>query len=299
MRSDYFKETKRTLDRDVRPALGGRPIREITRGDVRELLERIVDRGSPSHANHVLAYLRAMLGWAMSNDLIEANPCDGIKKPSPVIERDRALDDNEIRLFWLACEKIGWPFGPLFQLLLLTAQRRDELAGARWVEFDLGKGLWILPRERTKNDKAHIVHLSRLALQILGKLPKIGIRGYLFTTTGEAPISGFSHARERFAAAMLDELHKSDPDRDVAIEPFTVHDLRRSAATGMARIGIAPHVLDRILNHVSGRISGVARIYNRHEYEKERHAALEGWGLHVDRLTRAVRSNVVPLAITR
>jgi integrase len=288
MRHDYFAETKRTFERDLKPALGTKPIGEVTRRDVRELIEAIVERGSPSHANHVLAYARAFLNWAVSNDLIERNPCDGLKMPAPAVERDRALDDREIRLFWLACDQIGWPFGPLFQLLLLTAQRRDELAQAEWTEFDLDRAVWTLPRERTKNDKAHIVHLSSSAVQILAALPRAGEHGFLFTTTGDSPVSGFGRARERLATSIAAIAG--------AIEPFTLHDLRRTAATGMAGLGVAHHVVDRILNHVAGKISGVARIYNRHEYADERRAALERWARHVEELIRPMLSNVVRLA---
>ncbi len=304
MRPDYFNETKRTLDRDVKAALGSRPIREITRRDVRELLEAIVDRGSPSHANHVLAYTRAMLNWAVSNDLIEANPCHGLMMPAPKVERDRALSDDETRLFWLACDKIGWPFRQLFQLLLLTGQRRDELAQATWPEFDLDKAIWTLPGERVKNAKAHLVHLSPLAVAILRELPTIGTKGFVFTTTGATPTSGFSHGADRLRAAML-ELVKAElaaaggtaeEIEKAKIEPFTLHDLRRTAATGMAGLRIAPHVVDRILNHVSGTIKGVAAIYNRHAYEDEREAALETWSRHVESLYRPLPDNVVPLA---
>jgi integrase len=291
MRPDYFTETKRTLERDVKAALGTRPIREITRRQVRELLEAIVDRGSPSHANHVLAYLRAMLNWAVGNDLIEANPTNGLKMPAPLVHRDRALADDEIRLFWLACDKIGWPFGPLFQLLLLTAQRRDELAHAQWSEFDLEKGLWALPGERTKNGNAHIVHLSPVAGEILAKLPRVGRKGFVFTTgrREDAPVSGFSKAPARLAATM------TEIAEGTTIVHFTLHDLRRSAATGMARMNIAPHVVDKILNHAGGTIRGPAAIYNRHAYLDERKAALEAWARHVESLVRPTLSNVVEL----
>jgi integrase len=300
MRPDYFAETKRTLDRDVKGPLGGRPIGDLTRRDLRELLEAIVERGSPSHANHVLAYVRAMFNWAVANDLVEANPADGLKMPAPLVQRDRALDDDEIRLFWLSCAKIGEPFGPLFKLLLLTAQRRDELAHATWPEFDLDKALWTLPGERTKNGKAHLVHLSSAAVELLRNLPKIGKKGYLFTTTGDSPVSGFGRARERLVAAMI-ELRKAElgAGGDADIQPFTLHDLRRSAATGMASIRVAHHVLDKILNHVAGKISGVGAIYNRFEYLTERKEALEAWSLHVESLTLPRPSNVVSIQVAR
>jgi integrase len=304
MRPDYFKETKRTLDRDVKAVLGGRPISEITRGDIRELLESIVDRGSPSHANHCLAYLRAMLSWAVANDLIESNPCAGLQMPAPKVERDRALDDGEIALFWRACDDLAWPFGPLFQLLLLTGQRRDEVAEAPWSEFDLDKGQWTLPRARTKNERAHIVHLSPPAVGILRELPRIGVKGFVFTTNGETPISGFSHASARLRAAML-ERRKAEltlagsraAAEQAAIPHFTLHDLRRSAASGMAGLGVAPHVVDKILNHTTGVIHGIAAVYNRHEYLPERQAALMLWSRHVETLTTP--SNVVVLSAAR
>jgi integrase len=297
MRLDYFKETGRTLNRDVKPAFGSKPIRDVKRRDVRELLEQIVDRGSPSHANHVLAYLRAMMNWAVGNDLIEANPCSGLKMPAPLKERDRVLSDDEVRLFWFGCDEIGWPFGPLFKLPLLTAQRRDELAEARWSELDVDKALWSLPRERTKNDKAHPVHLSSLALDIITRLPIIGNKGFLFTTTGVTPVSGFGRARERLANAML---ALETASSRTALEPFTLHDLRRTAATGMAGIGISHHVVDRVLNHVGGKITGIARIYNRAEYLDERKAALNAWSRYVENLVCApIIRKVVEFGCTR
>lgn len=292
MRADTFAETKRTLERDVKPELGARPIREIGRREVRELLERIVERGSPSQANHVFAYLRALLNWAARNDLIEASPARALEMPAPAGERDRVLSDDEIRLFWRGCDAIGWPFGPLFQVLLLTAQRRGEVAEATWPEFDLEKAIWTLPGERAKNGKAHLVHLSGRAVEIVKGLPQIGEKGFLFTTTGDSPVSGFGRARERLAEAIA-EIAKEK------IEPFTLHDLRRTAATGMAGLGIAPHVVDKVLNHVSGAIRGVAAVYNRHAYLDERRSALEAWSRHVESLVSGAPSNVTPIGAAR
>jgi len=196
----------------------------------------------------------------------------------------------------LACDRIGWPFGPLGQLLLLTGQRRDELAHATWSEFDLDKEPWTLPGERTKNGRGHIVHLSALAIETLAKLPRIASKkGWVFTTGlggGDTSVSGFGRGRERIAAAMT----KASGE---AVAPFTLHDLRRSTATGMAALGIAPHVVDKILNHSSGKIAGVAKIYNRFEYLSERKTALEAWARHVESLIRPTPSNVVEIAAAR
>jgi integrase len=298
-RHAYLKEVTRSFGADLL-ALRDRPIGEIARRDLRELLDGIVSRGRAPHAHHVLAYLRPALAWAVAREIVTVNPADGIPDPDPrrreARTRDRYLDENEIRLFWQACERIGWPFGPLFRLLLLTAQRRDELAEARRHEFDLDKALWTLPRERSKNEKEHLVHLSEPTIEILRGLPQLEGENFLFTTNGATPVSGFGRARERLAAAML-ELRQAEAGRGVApaIEPFTLHDLRRTAATGMAGIGIAHEVVDRILNHTEGKISGVARIYNRFAYLGERKAAFEAWGRHVESLSRPMPSNVVAL----
>jgi integrase len=297
MRTEYLAETKRTLERDVKQSpLGKWPLDEITSEDIKRLVRGIA-KEAPSQANHSLAYLKAMLSWAVDEGLITTNPAHGTKMPAQQVERERALDDEEIRPFWLGCERVGWPFGPLAKLLLLTAQRRDELAHATWNEIDLEKRIWTLPGERTKNGRAHIVHLSGLAVEILEMLPHVASkrkRAWVFTTGRrgtEMPVSGFSHGRERIAAAMA-EISGAEV---APFAPFTLHDLRRSAATGMAALGIAPHVVDKILNHSSGKITGVAKIYNRFEYLPERRAALEAWGRHVESLVRPTASNVVEL----
>jgi integrase len=309
-RPDTLREIKRSFEADVKPVLGVRPIVEVTRRDVRELIDGIANRGRRPHAHHVLAYLRPALKWAVEKEIIGANPAvdiaDPDKRKREARTRDRYLDDEEVRLFWAACDSLGWPFGPMFKLLLLTAQRRDELGQATWPEFNLGEALWTLPRERSKNDKAHLVHLSTLAIEILATLPKIGDNGFLFTTTGDSPVSGFGRARNRLATIMLDlrkaaliAAGEAGQAEQAEIKHFVIHDLRRTAATGMARIGIPHHVLDRVLNHTGGKISGVAATYNRFEYLTERQTALDAWSRHVENIVRGVPSNVVQLASAR
>jgi integrase len=236
-----------------------------------------------------------MLNWAVGEELIEASPAAGIPDPDPRRrqdrERDRYLSASEIRLFWLGCDDIREPFGPLFQLLLLTGARRDELAHATWGEFVLERRLWILPGARAKNGEEHITRLSEPAIDILEALPKVGKHDFLFTTTGRTPVSGFGRARQRLVAAMLSrlkrELAEAGKAEEAKIEPFSLHDLRRTLASGMAgELRIAPHIIDKILNHTAGTIRGVARIYNREKYLNERAAALEAWGRYINRLVR-------------
>ncbi len=310
-----WMELKRQLEVDVLPKWGDRPIASISRQDVTELLNAIADRGSPVQANRTLARLKTLFRWVVDEELVASDPTARLRKIVKETARDRALTDDEIRLFWAGCDKLDWPFGPMFKLLLLTAQRRDEVGGMEWSEIERReKTEWTIPREKAKNDRAHQVHLSEFALEIIQDLPRMSRRRaqgassepslYVFTTNGERPVSGFSKAKrrldghmKRLLSAQIEE-SKKDPER-AEIEGWILHDLRHTAATGMAGLNIAPHVVDRILNHVSGTIRGVAAVYNRHAYLEERKAALEAWGRHVESLIRPGPTNVIPLVAAR
>jgi integrase len=246
--------------------------------------------GKPARlvANRTLARLRALFNWAVEKERLVASPIGRMKLPTQEEDRDRVLTDDEIRWFWHACEKIGPPFGSLFRLLLLTAQRREEVAAMTWSEVDVDKSVWEIPRDRTKNGRAHEVQLSEAAVAVLRTLQRIDGIELVFTTTGETPVSGFSKAKRRLDAAML--AHKGN-----AIPEWTLHDLRRTATSGMARMNFPPHVCDKILNHVGGTISGVAAVYNKFAYLDERRAALEAWGRYVEGLVTPAPANVITL----
>jgi integrase len=297
-----WKEVERQLRVDVFPKWGDRPIGEIRRRDVIELLDGIADRGSPIQANRTFARLRTLFNWALDREIIITSPVARMKLPRVERARSRVLTDVEIRLFWRGCDKLGWPFGPMYRVLLLTAQRRTEVAGVAWSEIDLKKGTWTMPRHKAKNDREHEVHLSALAKEIIEGLPVIGEgSGLVFTTTGQTHVSGYSKSKARLDGHMLNllrtDLAEAGKDPQMAsIEEWNLHDLRRTAATGMARLNVLPHVVDRILNHVSGTIRGVAAVYNRHSYLEERKGALEAWGRYVENLVRPVGGNVVELA---
>jgi integrase len=283
-----YRETARIMEQDVIPVWGRRSIRSIERRDVTALVDDKVASGAEVQANRILARLRTLFGWAVEKDRIASNPCDGLKPPTKEKARDRVLTEEEIRIFWGAADDLGWPFGPLFKLLLLTAQRRDEVATMEWSEVNLETGVWTIPRHKAKNDNGHDVQLSYEAVEILKSLPRIE-GGLIFTTNGRTAVSGFSRAKER-----LDAMMAKAAGRD--IEPWILHDLRRTATTGMAGLRVAPHVVDRILNHTSGTIRGVARVYNRFEYVDERRTALEAWGRAVDAIINGDKgSNIVPL----
>jgi integrase len=294
-RESTFLEAKRDIERNVLPKWRDRPIASISRRDVLDLIDGIVARGADVQANRTIARLRALFNWAIENDRVAASPVARMKLPTQERARDRVLSDDELRWLWQACEDIGWPFGPLAKLLVLTAQRRDEVAGMTWAEVDFVKRVWTIPRHKAKNDRVHEVQLSDYAIDLLRALPRIG-DGLVFTTTGETAVSGFSRSKRRLDAAMLKakrvELGARKSD---AIPGWTLHDLRRTAATGMARLNFPPHVVDKILNHVSGTIRGVAAIYNRFAYLDERRAALDAWGNYHAGLLQPRTANVVNL----
>ena len=174
-------------------------------------------------------------------------------------------------------------FGSLFKLLTLTGQRRDEIAEMRWSEIDFDARLWTIPRERVKNGVSHIVPLSDAALVVLAFLPRIGdaTADLVFTTNGRTPVQGFGKAKDRLDAAVAAD---GGP-----LAPWRLHDLHRTAATGMARLGVALPVVERILNHTSGTFGGVAGIYQRHDFAAEKRDGLDLWGQHIKRLIRLPR----------
>jgi integrase len=287
-----YRETARIIERDVIPEWGKRSIGSIAKRDVIALVDKKVASGAEVQANRILARLRTLFGWGVEKDRITANPCDGLKPPTKEKARDRVLNEAETRAFWGATEELGWPFGSLFRLLLLTAQRRDEVATMEWSEIDLERRVWSLPREKAKNDQGHDVHLSQQAVDLLLALPRIQ-GGLVFSTNGRTAVSGFSRSKERLDGLMAKSIGHE-------VDPWILHDLRRSAATGMAGLRVLPHVVDRILNHTSGTIRGVARVYNRFDYLEERKAAIEAWGRKVDTIvTGAEAANVIEFAGAR
>ena len=221
----------------------------------------------------MLAYLRRLFNWAVERDIIAVSPAEKIKAPTAERSRDRTLSAAELAAVWNATASLGAPFDAFFRLLILTGQRRNELAGAHWTEFDLEKGEWTIPASRAKNGTKHIVHLAPAAMDILTRIPRplakpLG-NDYVFTTTGRSPISGFSKIKAKL-------------DRLSGVSNWTIHDLRRTFATiGTGELGIDPVVMDKILNHRSGVVTGVAAIYQRHAYFEQRRAALDDWAAYI------------------
>jgi integrase len=243
-------------------------------------LERRTDEPSEARARVMLACLSKMFSWLAQHRKVENNPCVGVHRPDPSRARDRVLTDAEIVKFWLGADTIGGMFAPLLKLLLLTGCRLNEVAGMTREELSDNGLTWNIPGSRTKNTRAHMVPLAPLARDILTSVTAKA--GLLFTTTGTSPVSGFSKIKGRL-------------DNSMSIPPWRLHDLRRTAATGMAGIGVAPHIVEAALNHVSGAKAGVAGTYNRAAYEPEKRAALERWADYVTGIISGRAAKVVPL----
>jgi integrase len=317
---NYYRSVAYILEKDVLPRWGERRVQEIGRRDVLELLDAIVERGAAVQANRVLAAVRKLFNWAVSRDVIAASPAAGVKAPAVETSRDRILTDEELRLFWQACIEVGYPFGPLAKLMLLTGARRDEAAGLRRSELSRDGAIWTLPAARTKNSRPHAVPLSSQARAAIAEAPVVIAsktdlasqvprhgkhRDLVFSTTGKAPVSGYAKGKARIDAAMLAIARKAAAERnedpaDVSLTPWTFHDLRRTAASGMARLGVDLPVIERCLNHVSGSFGGIVGVYQRHSFAEDMRTAFASWGAHIEALAIGIpASNVTSLAARR
>lgn len=278
-----WADARRVIAHDALPAWSDRPVSSLSRRDVVQVMDTVRKR-SPSSARALFAQLRRLFGWCVEEGLIERSPVEGMRGPPAVESRERWLDDGEIWLLWRALEEEGGPFEPLFKLLLLTGQRREEVTGMRWRELNLEQTEWLIPRERSKNKAGHAVDLAPAAMAILRALPTD--RPLVFTTTGDTPLSNHAKYRQRLLARMRD-LAAGEPQvggDPGQVDDWRVHDLRRSAATGMAALHFAPHVIEAVLNHRSGIRSGLVANYQRFEHRPERNAALLSWSRHVSEL---------------
>jgi integrase len=285
---------KRELERHVVKQWDDRDIHDITRRDVIDLLDGIADSGRVVTANRVRAYLNTFLNWCVERDVIDMSPAQGVKPVAKEKSRDRILSDDEIRWFWQACGDLGFPWGPFGQTLLLTAQRLGEVAGM--TDREITGGIWNMAPQRTKNGRAHSVPLSESVRDVLSGVERVkGDAGLIYTTTGNTPLSGFHKGRNHIAERMA-EIASKETGAPVEILHWTFHDLRRTAATGMARLGIPVRITEAVLNHVSGTGGGIVAVYQLHDYADEKRTALDAWARYVADLVDGTADNVVRIA---
>ncbi len=278
-RASYLSVASGSLRRHFAAWLD-RPAASITVAEAVLALDRIKAGAGPTAANRALAYGRAAFGWACKRHTLASNPFHRLEAPSRERARDRVLSAEEIGAIWQAVDGLTAPYGPFVRVLMLTLQRREEVAALRWDELSADLTTWTLPAERAKNGRAHVVHLPEPVRAILGALPRRRDCPFVFPADSGRPISAFSAAKRKLDAAITakrDEAGIEPP----ALPAWTLHDFRRAGVTELAGMGFAPHICDRLLNHVSGAIRGVAAVYQKAEFLAERKAALEAWAKHV------------------
>ena len=268
--------TKRALEREVLPHWGHREITDIGRRDVLDLIDGIADRGTVIMARRIHARLHRLFRWSVGRGIVVTSPMQNLPKPGAETKRDRVLIKKgekavdpyrELIDVWLGAEKLGYPYGRALQLLILTGARREEVSQLKWAEIE-GDQI-VLKGDRTKNGDEHIIPLSKAALAVLDRISHVG--DYVFTTTGKKPIADWPRAKAR-----LDDL--------IEIDDWHVHDLRRTTATGLQKLGVALQVTEAILGHTSGSRAGIAGVYQVHDYAAEKRTALEAWGGRVTAL---------------
>lgn len=264
-----WRQAERTLIQHAVPDLGRLALPEVSRRDIARLIEA-TSLEQAATARYLHACLRKLFRWAVGRGDIAHSPMSEMSAPAPVRARDRFLADAELLAVWAAAENLGFPFGTAFKLLIATGQRREEVASISWEEIDWVARTWTIPASRTKNRVGQIVPLNQLALRELGRLERRSA-GLVLTTNGRTAPSGWSKAKSRLDALVRVELDAA------SLDPWRTHDIRRTVATNLQRLGVRFEVTEAILNHISGARSGVAGVYQRHDWAQEKQAALDAW----------------------
>jgi len=276
-RNRSWRSTERIFEKNVLTAWKGRTIHDIKKRDVLALLDAIAaDR--PVQANRIFAGLRRLFNWCIERDILAISPCAGVRPLSKETSRERVLSDVELVALWHATD--GDPAGPLLRILMLTGQRRSECSGMCWSEIDEAERLWTLPPARTKNGRPHTVPLSSQAWAIIESMPRIRGDHYVFAGADRV---GYHRAKRRIDQRMP------------GAEPWVLHDIRRTCATGLQKLGVRLEVTEAVLNHTSGSRAGIVGVYQRHDWAAEKRDALQRWADRVDALVTGKSGAVIQL----
>jgi integrase len=314
-RPRYATEAERAI-RSGLPGLVKRPAARISRADAVNALDQIAKAGKAVTAGRTMAYARACFAWGKRRGKVPENPFAELPISAGATERERVLSDSEMMEIWAAVETLAYPFGPFYKLTILTLQRREEVAGMRWSEIVDDMSRWVLPGERMKNGKPHLVHLSEAARGVLRSIPRVDGCDLVFTTTAyraaapdavpngkrktePRPISGFSQGKRYLDKAIVKvrgEAAAKLGRRPTTMTDWRVHDLRRTGVTTMAALGFDSIVVDKLLAHQPAKLRGVAGVYQRHDFVRERAAALDAWAAHV---TGSTVQNLFPVSRSR
>lgn len=275
------QETKRLLNRHFKPAWGRQRLADISRHSVAEIVDGLLE--TPSLANHAFTAVHTFFRWATRRGYLAHSPTEGMQLPTRPKTRERVLRNEELVALWEAADRCG-TFGQIIRLLILTGQRRGEVGALRAEFINSDETTILLPPSLTKNHRQHLFPYGKISADIFATLPK---KGLLFPARGtkqERSFNGWSKGKQALDKEVAGEERKN------ALEPWTLHDLRRTFATKLAELRIAPHVIERMLNHKSGTISGVAAIYNRFQYIDEMRGAVNVWERHLHQIVRAKKT---------
>lgn len=298
-RASSAKEAIRLFEKKVRPTWAGRSVDSIRRRDVVDLVQSVKDAGTPVSANRVLALVRKFFNWCVEQELIEASPCTRVRAPTSEASRDRFLSDYEIGVLWRASAALPLPYKQWVRFLVLTGQRRGEVSALRWSQISETDHQFSLPKTSTKNKNAHVVHLSAATEAELAEIPRIAAEPDYVFASGKldkrgalTAFSGFSKLKTRLDELMA-EVIASDQEQlglELAhakpVAPWRWHDLRRTMATGMQKLGVEQRVVEKAINHVSGSSGGIVGVYQVHEFMTERRLAFDAWAGRVQQLGR-------------
>ncbi|MCC2596223.1 integrase arm-type DNA-binding domain-containing protein [Pusillimonas sp. MFBS29] len=269
-----WKETERVMEKIVIPVWRDRPVKEIRRRDVVELLDDIAVK-TPHQANRVRAYLSKMFKWLIEREVLETSPVVGVAPRIKPYARSRVLSEAELVALWKATGRMGGPFGACVRYLMTTGVRRDEAACLRWDELD---GAWAaMPATRMKGGRDFRAPLPTTALAIIKEMPRFLTCPYVFTTNGRSPISGWSKAKQKLDAYMSEELKEP-------VANWRLHDLRRTLASGLASLGTRSEVIKRVLGHAANSSDVTTVHYNWHSYDAEAMAAVQAWADYLAKL---------------
>jgi len=275
-----WKMDQYIIDQDLLSRWKNKKAKEIKKADVRELVRAVVNRGAEIHANRVFALVRKIFNFAVSEDLVEYNPCAALKQPTKARSRDRVLSVSEIRSVWLSSEQEDKLTAAMFKLRLLTAQRGGEVESIAWDDLDLNSSMWTIPASRAKNGLSHRVPLSPQVLQVFKSLTTFRCDSpWVFPS----PVDKKKHI-ENVQKAIQRVRNRKDLNVD-----FRGHDLRRTAASYMASMGVSRLVISKILNHVE---KGITSVYDRHSYDAEKREALDAWGKRLEEILSADEKQV-------
>lgn len=272
-RESSWQAVERSFTKEVLPAWKGRLVADISRKDIKELI-RGIHKTRPAQANRVQAHLSRFFRWAVNEDYVTGSPLVGMDRPAKENIRDRALNDDEIRAFWAATDKLPKPFGDIYRLLLLSGCRRQEVGGLEWRELDTVNRLWNLPAARSKSTKPHILPLGDQAWEIIERQPRISEHVFGWVRRG------FSTVKPRLDAAMK------------TAEPWRTHDLRRTARSLMSRAKVNSEVAEFMLGHL---LTGMRKVYDKHRYLDEKRDGFAKLEREIDLILRPQAADVIPL----